>query len=105
MEIVDPDHRPTRPRRWRRKLLIATAVALVLLELGLRFLLFHGSGLARRWGANLRDPANFAYRWTDEYWKLRYLFADSESHRPTRHDAVDPAQRLLDVLRHEHRQE
>ena len=66
---------------------MATAVTFVLLELGLRFLLFHDSGLARSWGAYLRDPANFAYRWTDEYWKLRYLFADPESHRPTRHDA------------------
>ena len=67
--------------------MIAVVVTVVLLELGLRFLLFNGSGLAQQWGASLRDPANFAYRWTDEYWKLHYLFADPETHRPTRHDS------------------
>lgn len=86
MEIPNPVQRPSRPRRWRRKLLFAAVVSLVLLELGLRFLLFHDGALAHSWGAGLRDPANFAYRWTDEYWKLRYIFADPDSHRPTRHD-------------------
>ena len=63
VETPDLDREPRRPRCWRRKLLISVVVTLVLLELGLRFLLFDGSGLARSWGANLRDPGNFAYRW------------------------------------------
>ena len=87
-----------RPRRrllrTALKLCLAVVASLLLIELCFRFLLFHDSGLARRLGQELRQPAHFATRWTDEYWKLRYLFAPqmrrplAATARPSQHDPV-----------------
>jgi hypothetical protein len=85
------------------RLAAATLLGLVLLEGSLRFLLFSDSALARRFGAELRRPANFSSRFSGrEYWKLATLFEDGPDVRP-HYDArfgwlnpdVDPA-----TLRH-----
>jgi hypothetical protein len=46
-------------------------------EVGLRFLLFHPSDLARKLGGGFRRPERYADPLSeDAYWKLRYLFTD-----------------------------
>ena len=73
----EPANRAARLLRATLAALIGLAAVLVGLELGLRFLLFSDSALARRLGAPLRkaewyaDPGN-----EDAYWQLQFLFAD-----------------------------
>ncbi len=66
--------------------LLGLAIALVGLELGLRFLLFSKSSFARRLGAPWRKAEWYAQQNEDAYWKLVYLFTDRErwlgAHRP-----------------------
>jgi hypothetical protein len=58
---------------------IGIAIALLGLELGLRFLLFSDSGLARRLGGSWRKAEWYAdTRGEDAYWKLQYLFLPPE---------------------------
>lgn len=87
-------------RRYRRLLAASLSLALLalVLELGLRWLLFGESRVALRMGKGLRVPdAFFAVEETD-HWKLAHLFVPAKEHRP-RH-APDPllgwARRPLD---------
>ncbi len=67
----------SRPRRLVRRLLallVGSLVALVLVELGVRWLLFSDSALAARAGKRLRHAECVADAGTDEYWKLQWVF-------------------------------
>jgi hypothetical protein len=72
----------TKPRaRAIRRALLAAIVGILVLgavsEAGVRFLLFHESGLARRLGAGLRRADLYADPLSeDAYWKLRYLLEE-----------------------------
>lgn len=74
---------PGAERRPRRRLLLKLAFAGLLMigsfEGAIRFLALSDSTVARRWGADLRSPANFSNRWSDDYWMLKYRFADPEA--------------------------
>lgn len=62
---------------------IGLAVALLGLEIGLRFLLFSDSALARRLGGSWRKAEWYADpRSEDAYWKLQYLFLDPARRSP-----------------------
>lgn len=50
---------------------LALLVGLLLVELVLRFALFHDSPIAERLGRELRSPDHFAHRYRPEYWKLQ----------------------------------
>jgi hypothetical protein len=58
--------------------LLGLATVLVGLELGLRFLLFSDSAVARRLGAPWRKAGRYADPGSeDAYWQLQFLFADA----------------------------
>ena len=72
-------------RIGRTVLALAIGFALVppVLELGIRFLNFGDSAIARRLGEGLRKPEHFADpNLDDDYWKLQYLFLPPEQQRP-----------------------
>jgi hypothetical protein len=70
-----PGPAPLRTRVLRRLLALAAggALACASAELGLRWLLLSDGALARRWGANLRQPERFADPNSDDYWKLQWI--------------------------------
>lgn len=70
---------PRRRRRLLFKLGFAGILTAVLFEGAIRFLALSDSTIARRWGAGLRSPGNFSNRWSDDYWMLKYRFADPET--------------------------
>jgi hypothetical protein len=61
------------------KLVLAGLLTTGLFEGAIRFLALSDSPIARRWGAALRSPGNFSNRWSDDYWMLKYRFADPEA--------------------------
>ena len=68
-----------RRRRLLRGLLALAAgclLALVCVELGVRWLLFSDSALAARWGAQLRQPECVADLGSDDYWKLQLVLGN-----------------------------
>ena len=75
-----------RPRAGRKRVLARVLVALVVglltVEACVRALVWYEVPYTRRLRERLRNPANFAPSVTDEYWKLRFLFADRDRHRP-----------------------
>lgn len=80
---------PARPAsRWRRyarlslKLALVLLVSALLLEGGLRVLLFSDNARIAKLAVRLRSPDNFAHRWSSEYWKLQYLFSAEETRKP-----------------------
>jgi hypothetical protein len=66
---------PTRTRRARRLLALCVGCVLALLcvELGVRWLLFSDSALAARWGAQLRQPESVADFGSEDYWSLQLV--------------------------------
>ncbi len=74
--------------RVMAKVLLGIALALVLAELGLRFLLFTDLPAVAARTKSLREPSNFASRIYDEnYWKLGCVFRARERQRETARDA------------------
>lgn len=61
-----------------RLTLVGSGIALALLgvEGGLRFLLYHQAPWVRRASVGLREAGHFAPRTSSDYWKLTYLLAD-----------------------------
>ena len=80
------DAEPRRRRRILPRVLFASLATVLLLEVTLRALLFVPA--MRGAGERLRDPASFAHRWTDDYWKLKYTFAGPTERLAARHDPI-----------------
>jgi len=80
----------SRYTRVRWIVLVASLVAgPVLVEVTMRFLLFHPSELAREWGAGLRDASLFADpQLEDEYWRLRWVLMEKKPTDADPHDAL-----------------
>jgi len=75
---MSPGPRP----RWRRRLLallLGCALALCLVELGLRWLVLSDSALAGRLGASIRNPNWLASSNVDDYWVLQCRFNKPKS--------------------------
>ena len=95
-------------RRGRRRLgctLFALVAGLLLPEVLMRWFLFGSGPLAESYGAELRDPGNFADPQLDtEYWTLRHALGmhSPVRHKDNRHPALGWRPRRLDpdTLRH-----
>lgn len=87
---MTPPDRPSRPRRWPRRLLrgvLLLLAVLALAELVLRWMLFGADPVARRLGAPVRHEARFAGPREDAYWKLRVVLAGRDRVEP--HEFAD----------------
>jgi hypothetical protein len=68
---------------------IGLVLGAVLLEFGMRWMLFSDTALARRIGWKLRDASNFADpNLHDDHWKLQYLFLPKDKQGPV--ESADP---------------
>lgn len=82
---------PPRPKGRLLVLILAILGAPVLAELGMRYLLFGDSSLARRRGASLRQPGLYADNsLQDDYWKLHAYFKQGPDTRFSPPPKYDP---------------
>jgi hypothetical protein len=83
-----------RPSRKLRKVLLATCIgvglALLLAELGIRYVLYHPSTVRGSFERHLRNPENFADGGSDDdFWKIQYLGLPADQAGPAENpDAI-----------------
>ena len=87
-----PDAAKPAPRLWLRLgvLLVCVIGGPLLVEVWMRFLLFHPSEFATRHGRELRDPGLFADPDLEsEYWRLEWILRDTpDKHRSPPYDEL-----------------